>query len=196
MQRENFGLKRASELDLELASERRLSSKIESFDSWLGGGIPFGQMTEWGLPSGHDARKIILRFLTQENFYSLWVYPEEDLEIYPPAWVSQKVDLQKVFFVKCDDPIRRLRPVFLENTFKLIILDGLKIKRGALAFLAHQMRRNQQSLFLLRKYLLNSRTGNPHSPLRLNAFWRSDLQRHEIESIRGGREENYHLKLA
>lgn len=128
-----------------------------------------GKIVEWGLPPGGKGRLVLLFFLKKLEAPIAWVQTVSELQVYPPAWASQGLDLENIFFLQSQEPFKELRPLFLENTFKTIIIDSpSRVSRGDLSFLAQSLRQQGQVLFLIRSYYLSSRWGNPFSSLRIN----------------------------
>jgi len=71
--------------------------------------------------------------------------------------------------LKCDDPVKKLKPLFLDDTFKIIIIDSpKKLSRGDISFISVQGRANKQIIFLIRNYFLSPRIGNPFAHIRVN----------------------------
>lgn len=186
-------IKKASELE---SLPHRLLSGVTSLDQWLEGGLQRGSLSEWGMPHGQEARRILLRFLAENDLFTLWVYGHEQSQVYPPAWVSLGVNLEKTFFVHCDQPIKKLRPVFTDNAFPLVVIDSpKKLSKGELAFVSHQLRKNQQTLLLVRNFYLSRKKGNPLSSLRINVSWQPCSQSHQLHCLKGGPQTHLNLSL-
>jgi len=165
----------------------RKNKKRSQLSSLLGRHIKPGKIIEWGLPHGKKGRVFPILYLRDKRLPSVWVYSNTNLTIYPPTWASHGVDLARVFFVKCDDPLTKLKPIFLEDTFKLIVLDSpKKLSNGDLAFLARKTRENKQILFIIRNYFLSPKVGNPFASIRVNCFVDREGT-YEIKFVKGKR---------
>ncbi|MEZ4872747.1 MAG: hypothetical protein R2827_11035 [Bdellovibrionales bacterium] len=164
-----------------------LWAKNLQLKQWQHQGFAPGQLIEWGAPSGHDARSIILNFLTQPPGLVLWIYSNPNTQPYPPAWAARGIPLEQFYFIHCSEPVRRLRPLFLEKAFSIIVLDAPeKVYKGELSFLMPWLRKNEQLLFLIRPYFLSQRRGNPFSHQRINICLDAGQGNYYIHSIRGG----------
>lgn len=149
----------------------RLVSGIPLLDAALGGGLRYGHLSEWGLISGGEGRRVILAFLRQMSSPVLWVSPG-DVQVHPPAWHAYGLDLSRLYFAVSSQIMADLKPAFLQDGFGAIVLDrpvGLKV--GDLAFLCHQVKRRPQHIFILRHYRLSVKQGNVFAKKRINC-WR------------------------
>lgn len=176
-------------------SLRRLASGVPDLDDAFHGGLVFGSITEWGVPLGRGGREIVLRFLaaaTRAHTNSrpllvLWIFLTPMLSIYPPAWEARGITLTRIRFARSCEPLRDLKPVFLDPVFSIVVLDALPgLDEPALAYLAAQARRNGQMILLLRNELLGNRYGNVWAKQRVNC-WREGVQstRYAIQPVRG-----------
>jgi len=144
-----------------------------------------GDLVEWGIPPGRNGRLIPLQFLKQKIPTSVWIYHHHGLGIFASSWISHGVDLQRLFFICSANPVKELRPLFLEDTFKRIIIDSpKKLSSGDLAFIASQARKQAQIVFLIRHYFLSPKQGNSHAALRLNT-WQQQGGVFSIRVIKG-----------
>lgn len=142
---------------------------IFELDELFFNGVQPGKLIEWGLPQGRNGRIFPILFLRREIPPTIWIYADLGLDIYAPAWASHGVDLGRIFFLKCDNPVKELKPLFLDDTFKIIIIDSpKKLSRGDLSFISVQARANKQIIFLIRNYFLSPRIGNPFAHIRVN----------------------------
>ncbi len=145
-----------------------LHSGIEALDR-IFAGIKPGDLIEWGIPPGLNGRLIPLQFLKRQIPASVWIYHHHGLGIFASSWISHGVDLQRLFFIRSAQPVKELRPLFLEDTFKRIIIDSpKKFSTGDLAFVSQQAREYRQIVFLIRHYFLSPKQGNPYASLRIN----------------------------
>ena len=174
---------RALKLRLENQSQV-LHSGIEALDECFADIGP-GDLIEWGIPPGLNGRLIPLQLLKQQVPLCLWIYHHHGLGIFASSWISHGVDLERLFFICSDNPVRELRPVFLEDTFKRIIIDSpRRFNGGDMAFVSRQAREQGQIVFLIRHYFLNPGNGNPHASLRLNT-WQSGKRCFTLQPVKG-----------
>lgn len=146
-----------------------LKSLIPALDTLLEGGIQPGCIVEWGLPPGRNGRRIPVLFLRGEIPSAVWIHSNADVAVYAPAWASCGIVLSRLFFIQSDQPFKQLRPLFLEDTFKIIIIDAPKrCSKGDLAFVSAQARLNQQIIFLIRNHFLSVGRGNAFAQIRIN----------------------------
>jgi hypothetical protein len=161
-----------------------LQSGIDALDECFAQVKP-GDLVEWGIPPGLNGRLIPLQLLKQQIPLSVWIYHHHGLGVFASSWISHGVDLQRLFFICSENPVRELRPLFLEDTFKRIIIDApRKLTRGDIAFVSQQARQQGQIVFLIRHYFLTARRGNPYASLRLNT-WQSDRRSFSLQFIKG-----------
>jgi len=167
------------------SQEQTLCSGIKELDACFGEAIRPGKIIEWGLPNGRQGRLLPLTFLNGEIPPSIWIYADNGTAIYAPAWLSYGVDLQRLFFIRSSHPVKELRPLFLDNLFKIIVIDCPKdFLKGDLAFIHHRARLNQQIIFLIRNYFLSAKNGNPLATVRLNG-WQNQDGRFFVNVIKG-----------
>ncbi|MFT4651069.1 MAG: hypothetical protein ACI8XX_002006 [Polaribacter sp.] len=178
-----------------LVSARSLTSRTNPQASLLHSGIAAlddcfaavkpGDLIEWGIPPGLNGRLIPLQFLKQAIPVSIWIYHHHGLAIFASSWISHGVDLRRLFFICSAQPVKELRPLFMEDTFKRIIIDSpKKFSTGDLAFVSQQARKNQQVVFLIRHYFLSQKRGNPYANLRINS-WQNKTNGFSLQVIKG-----------
>ena len=161
-----------------------LRSGIESLDRYFASVKP-GDLIEWGIPPGLNGRLIPVQFLKHALPASIWIYHHHGLGVFASSWISHGIDLQRLFFIRSAKPVRELRPLFLEDTFKRIIIDSPKnFSNGDLAFVSQQARKHQQVVFLIRHYFLSQKQGNPYASLRINT-WQSGNDEFSLHVIKG-----------
>ncbi|HKJ53571.1 MAG TPA: hypothetical protein VKB27_18915 [Gammaproteobacteria bacterium] len=161
-----------------------LHSGIEALDECFAGIGP-GDLVEWGIPPGLNGRLIPLQMLKQQIPLCLWIYHHHGLGVFASSWISHGVDLERLFFICSDNPVRELRPVFLEDTFKRIVIDApRRFSNGDMAFVSQQARDQGQIVFLIRHYFLSPGNGNPHASLRLNT-WQSGKRAFALQIVKG-----------
>ncbi|MDH3631836.1 MAG: hypothetical protein OER98_12020 [Gammaproteobacteria bacterium] len=169
--------------DLSHQSQELLSG-IDALDECFARVKP-GDLIEWGIPPGMNGRLIPLQLLKQQIPLSVWIYHHHGLGVFASSWISHGVDLQRLFFICSANPVKELRPIFLEDTFKRIIIDApLKFSTGDMAFVSQQARKQGQVVFLIRHYFLTAKRGNPHASLRINT-WQSGKRSFSLQFIKG-----------
>jgi len=169
--------------DLSRQSQELLSG-IDALDECFARVKP-GDLIEWGIPPGMNGRLIPLQLLKQQIPLSVWIYHHHGLGVFASSWISHGVDLQRLFFICSANPVKELRPIFLEDTFKRIIIDApLKFSTGDMAFVSQQARKQGQIVFLIRHYFLTEKRGNPHANLRINT-WQSGKRSFSLQLIKG-----------
>jgi len=169
--------------DLSHQSQELLSG-IDALDECFARVKP-GDLIEWGIPPGMNGRLIPLQLLKQQIPLSVWIYHHHGLGVFASSWISHGVDLQRLFFICSASPVKELRPIFLEDTFKRIIIDApQKFSTGDMAFVSQQARKQGQIVFLIRHYFLTERRGNPHASLRINT-WQSGKRSFSLQFIKG-----------
>ncbi len=184
-----------SSLDKQLQSARSLKATLEQGTVALHSGIPAldecfarvrpGDLVEWGIPPGFNGRLIPLQLLKHDIPPSVWIYHHHGLGVFASSWISHGVDLQRLFFICSKNPVRELRPIFLEDTFKRIIIDApRRFSEGDMAFVSQQARKQGQIVFLIRHYFLTQKRGNPYASLRINT-WQSGRQCFSLQILKG-----------
>ena len=186
-------LQSARSLNDELLDQpQELVSGIDVLDECFAQVRP-GDLVEWGIPPGLNGRLIPVQLLKQQIPPSVWIYHHHGLGVFASSWISHGVDLQRLFFICSENPVRELRPLFLEDTFKRIIIDApKKFSRGDMAFVSQQARKQGQIVFLIRHYFLSEKHGNPHASLRINT-WQSGKRSFSLQCIKGADREKISL---
>lgn len=155
----------------------RLASPLPLLNQCLAGGIPFGSLSEWGLPLGLHGREVILSFLATATTgptpsWVLWAHGRPRICVYPPAWKARGVDLRKMRFVKSTAMIHELKPLFMDPFFKVIVLDAPgRLSDEDYGFLARQARQHKKALLVLHDHFISTRKSNIWAKLRVNV-WR------------------------
>jgi hypothetical protein len=172
--------------------QQLLHSGIEALDECCKHVRP-GDLIEWGIPPGLNGRLIPIQLLKQQIPPSVWIYHHHGLGVFASSWISHGVDLQRLFFICSENPVRELRPLFLEDTFKRIIIDApSRFSWGDMAFVSQQARKQGQIVFLIRHYFLTEKYGNPHACLRINT-WQSGKRSFSLQCIKGSSREKISL---
>ncbi len=167
-----------------LNQPQELHSGIEALDECFNQIKP-GDLVEWGIPPGLNGRLIPLQLLKQQIPLSLWIYHHHGLGVFASSWIGHGVDLKRLFFICSENPVRELRPIFLEDTFRRIIIDApRRFSDGDMAFVSQQARQHGQIVFLIRHYFLSQKNGNPYASLRINT-WQSGKRSFSLQLIKG-----------
>jgi hypothetical protein len=185
----------ASSLQQQLQSARSLKQQLQNQPGELHSGIAAldecfrqikpGDLVEWGIPPGMNGRLIPLQLLKHQIPLSLWIYHHHGLGVFASSWISHGVDMQRLFFICSENPVKELRPVFLEDTFRRIIIDApRRFSDGDMAFVSQQARKQEQIVFLIRHYFLSQKRGNPYASLRINT-WQSGKRAFSLQLIKG-----------
>ena len=170
--------------DRQSQQAQELRSGIDALDACFTQVKP-GDVIEWGIPPGRNGRLIPLQLLKQDIPPSVWIYHHHGLGVFASSWISHGVDLQRLFFICSAHPVNELRPIFLEDTFKRIIIDApRKFSTGDMAFVSQQARKQGQIIFLIRHYFLSEKHGNPYASLRINT-WQSGKRAFSLQLIKG-----------
>jgi len=164
-----------------------LRSGVQELDQFLGGGLRWGEISEWGLPLGKEGRRWVLPYLkaaSQKN-WCLWVSGYQDAEVFPPAFFAQGVRPERLVFAQSRRPVQELHAALIHSLFKLIVLDGSQgLTPGALAFLESKAREQRQAILVLRPFLLSNNQGNVWAKFRVNG-WREPSGSYLLRSLRG-----------
>ena len=178
-------LQSARQLKLQQSTQQTLlQSGIDQLDQCFAQIKP-GDVVEWGIPPGFNGRLIPLQLLKQDIPLSVWIYHHHGLGVFASSWISHGVDLQRLFFICSENPVRELRPIFLEDTFKRIIIDApRKFSKGDMAFVSQQARKQGQIVFLIRHFFLTEKRGNPYASLRINT-WQNARRSFSLQVIKG-----------
>jgi len=150
--------------------------------SQLGGGLPKGSISEFGIPLHSTGRSILADFVgyaTQHHDLCLWINGHPELSIYPPAWTARGINPSRWVVANTATPIRALKAALMKRLFKLVIFDmppsGLGIED--IAFIGMQARINRYAAVLIRPHLLHPKSGNPWAKLRVNLHGSGDRLR-------------------
>jgi len=171
----------------------KLASCVKRVDDFLEGGLPFGGMTEFGMPLGKEGRVLALKYVANATqgirtkpLWTLWISSHETFRVFPPAWFARGVSPARILFAQSDRPLRDLKRAISNPIFKLIILDSpRKFTREDCFFVNRQARQNRQLVMLLRDFFLSNRQGNIWANLRLNCWKRHASGEFIIRVIRG-----------
>jgi len=175
------------------AQPERLASCVDRVDNFLEGGLPFGGITEFGVPLGKEGRLLVLKFVVNATrgirtkpLWTLWISSHDTFRVFPPAWFARGVDPDRILFAQSERPLRDLKQAINNPIFKLIVLDSpRKFTREDCFYINRQARANHQLVLLLRDFFLSNRQGNIWASLRMNCWRRHAADRFMIRVIRG-----------
>lgn len=159
--------------------------------SQLGGGLPKGAISEFGIPLHHTGRSVLADFIgyaTQHHDLCLWINGHSDLSIYPPAWAARGINPARWVVANTKTPTRALKAALMKRLFKLVIFDMPLNSLGIedIAFIGMQARINRYAVVLIRPHLLHPKSGNPWAKLRVNLHGSGDrLRLHVIKGVQG-----------
>ena len=175
--------------------EVKLCSGIKLLDSFLGGGLAFSTLVEWGMPFGSGARRLVTSFIARATtsgdddggkLSCLWISARPLLKIYPPAWQAAGVDLERLRFTRSSSPVHDLKPLFMDDFFKVIVLDHpTSLTLEDCGFITQCARRNRQLVIILRDHLLSTSDSNVWARVRLNTWRNPQTGQLEVEGLRG-----------
>lgn len=172
---------------------RRLVAGVAVLDQFLEGGLPFGSLSEFGMPLGKEGRLLLLKYLVTATrgidmnpLWTLWVSSFSEYQVFPPAWFAKGVDPNRIVFAESEAPVRDLKRAILNPFFKLIVFDSPRtFSKDDCHFLDQQARRNDRVAIVLRNYFLSNQRGNIWARLRLNCWKRHASNQFVIRVIRG-----------
>lgn len=173
--------------------QERLASCVERIDEFLEGGLPFGAITEFGVPMGREGRLLVLKFVVNATrgirvipMWTLWISSHENFQVFPPAWFSRGVDPHRILFSRSERPLRDLKRAISNPIFRMIVLDSpRKFSRDDCFYVNRQARLNRQLVVLLQDYFLSNRRGNVWAGLRLNCWKRYPSETFVMRVVRG-----------
>lgn len=172
--------------------QEKLTLGIPLVDQFLNGGLPFGKVTELGMPLGKEGRSLLVKLLAhhqtpvQKAFRVLWISCFPGISIYPPAWFVRGVSEKDTIFTYSEKPITELKRAIMHSFFKMIILDSPKgLSRDDSLFLSTQAKKNNQVIILVRDFFLSNLKGNIWAQLRLNCWRRPQNRQYVIRVVRG-----------
>jgi len=191
--KEQFGIQPGSKLIQSRSRIDKMPTGIEVIDQHLEGGLSIGTMSEWGVPPGRNGRRVIMTILghnigrdPSDTRLILWAYAEKNARVYPPAWQANGINLKTIYFTRSENPVRELKPVFMDPLFKVVVLDApTRFTKDDMAFISTKARQNNQFVFLLRNYFLSPKRGNIWAKLRLNCWLDLVTNQYRLKIVRG-----------
>jgi predicted ATP-dependent serine protease len=179
-----------------------LKTGLPKLDECLGGGLEVGGVSEWGMPSGHGSRILLMNLITRlTNDHKqkpvLWVLGQPGVKVFATAWMSLGVEMSKILFANSFKPLKDLREVFMEPAFSLVVLDSPKsFSKEEYAFISKQAQKNSMHVAFLQNYLLSEKIGNVWARKRLNCKSEHDLLGNfQVKMLRGGNQKKCSIRL-
>lgn len=165
------------------------------------GGIPLGSLLEMGIPFGNGGRRLLVQLIAAatsgisgaQKHWCLWISARAQPEVYPPAWQAMGVDLNLLRFASSASPVADLKAVFLDDFFKLIVIDhpgGLRTDEYT--FLAQCARQHHKIIVVTQDRTLSPKDSNTAARYRLNVSKSPDQNILQLSPVRGLHQ---HLKL-
>jgi hypothetical protein len=151
-----------------------IPSRLQKLDDFLGGGLAAGQLSEWGLPLGQDARRLLLLFVRQvqeQQGLVLWVHGHPGWMPYPAPWFAYGVCPEQLVFAYTEEPLAHLKQAWVqpEPVFGWVVMDlAWPLAAAEYAFLATCARKHRMHIALIRPVCLSNRNGNPWTRIRIN----------------------------
>ncbi len=180
------------ESGLQYQKRSKLGFGLPLLDDFLSGGLPFGKVTELGMPLGKEGRSLLVKLLAfhqnriEKPFQVLWISCFPGISIYPPAWFARGVSEKDTIFTYSEKPINELKRAIIHSFFKMIILDSPKgFTPDDSQFLSIQAKKNNQVTILIRDFFLSNLKGNIWAQLRLNCWRRPQKKEFVVRAVRG-----------
>ncbi len=174
--------------------ESKLCFGIRGLDRLFSGGISFGTLLESGLPPGAGGRRVWVQLLAAatsgisdgQKRWCLWISAGQQPSVYPPAWQAMGVDLRYLRFASSDSPLGDLKAVFLDDFFRVIVIDHpTPLKPEESVFLAQSARQHNKIIIVCRPTLLSSKDSNTAAKFRLNITYLPHQNSLELTAVRG-----------
>jgi hypothetical protein len=174
--------------------EVRLCSGIKVLDEFFGGGLTFGTLLEMGIPFGNGGRRLLAQFIAAATsglsggpkHWCLWISARPQPEVYPPAWQALGVDLNHLRFASSASPVADLRAAFLDDLFRVIVIDHpAPLKSDEHVFLAQCARQHHKIIIVARDTTLTPKDSNTAARYRLNVRRPPRENLLEITPVRG-----------
>ena len=143
------------------------------------GGLPLGSLIEMGIPFGNGGRRLLVQLVAAatsgtsaaQKHWCLWISARPQPEVYPPAWQAMGVDLSLLRFAWSASPVVDLKTAFLDELFRLIIIDHPSgLRPDEYAFLAQCARNYRKIIIVARDTLLTPKDSNTAARYRLNVL--------------------------
>jgi hypothetical protein len=160
----------------------------------LSGGIPLGSLLEMGMPFGNGGRRLLVQFIAAvtsgisgaQRHWCLWISARTQPEVYPPAWQAMGVDLNLLRFASSESPVADLKAAFLDDLFRLIVIDHPKgLRSDEYVFLAQCARQHRKIIIVAHDRVLSPKDSNTAARYRLNVLKPQGQNTLQLQPIRG-----------
>jgi hypothetical protein len=174
--------------------EVKLCSGIKVLDDFFSGGLTFGTLLEMGIPFGNGGRRLLAQFIAAATsglsggprLWCLWISARPQPEVYPPAWQALGADLNHLRFASSASPVADLRAAFLDDLFRVIVIDHpAPLKPDEHVFLAQCARQHHKIIIVARDSALTPKDSNTAARYRMNIRRPPRDNLLEITPIRG-----------
>lgn len=155
-----------------------------------------GGLFEWGCPHGTFGRVIpsLVAKSLGESF--LWAYDDVGIEVYPNSLVDMGFDLSKFSFIKEENPIKKLKPLFNKKVHDVVVLDSKEfLNPSDLRFISNKGRQEGIFFFLLRPFYLSNKNGNPFCKYRINSSFNLKKKSFQLSFIKGSNKKFINIYL-
>lgn len=158
------------------------------------GGIPLGSLLEMGIPFGNGGRRLLVQFIAaatsgicaDQKQWCLWISARMQPEVYPPAWQALGVDLNLLRFALSESPVADLKAAFLDDFFRLIVIDHPKgLRSDECAFLAQCARQHRKIIIVAQDQSLSPKDSNTAARYRLNVVKPQGQNTLQLQPVRG-----------
>lgn len=168
----------------------RCPSLCPALNQFLHGGLPYGAITEIGIPLGSEGRRILFSMLAPRTWQGdtvIWINSHEKFQVYPPSWFAQGFNPQQTVFVESQKPLQDIKQVLLRPYFRHLVFDapGHRLTLDDGAYLRQMARKHRQLIIIIRPFLLRNEKGNPWVQSRLNMFKDHARRQWHIYRIKG-----------
>ncbi len=182
-----FGIRKLDDLFAKSFSASQVSDQ-------LSGGIPLGSLLEMGMPFGNGGRRLLVQFIAAvtsgisgaQRHWCLWISARTQPEVYPPAWQAMGVDLNLLRFASSESPVADLKTAFLDDLFRLIVIDHPKgLRSDEYVFLAQCARQHRKIIIVAHDRVLSPKDSNTAARYRLNVLKPQGQNILQLQPVRG-----------
>jgi hypothetical protein len=157
-------------------------------------GIPLGSLLEMGIPFGNGGRRLLVQLIAAatsamsgvQKHWCLWISARMQPVVYPPAWQAMGINLNLLRFASSESPVADLKAAFLDDLFRLIVIDSPQgLRTDEHVFLAQCARKNRKVIIVVQDKLLSPKDSNTAARYRLNVLKPQGQNTLQIQPIRG-----------
>jgi hypothetical protein len=188
-----FGIRKLDDLFAGSLSPSQASTTSQ-VSGPLSGGIPLGSLLEMGIPFGNGGRRLLVQFIAAatsgisgaQKHWCLWISARTQPEVYPPAWQAMGVDLSLLRFASSESPVADLKAAFLDDLFRLIVIDHPKgLRSDEYTFLAQCARQHRKIIVVAHDRVLSPKDSNTAARYRLNVSKSPEKNVLQLTPVRG-----------